>query len=385
MSLAPGEQRTLTEIENHLRRSDPRLAAMFGLLAAGSVRPAAGSVRPVMQPSSTELPGPHGRPRLIILAVVGTALIIACIAMAMNSASHAVSARAGQGPGTSSTSSVRPAGRLPFRGGAVTLRAARLKQLITLRAARLEQVIQRLGEVVQLGEVGRGQVLHQRLTLVGEDHPDHAAVLVVLLTADDAGRFRAVHQADRAVALQQQVLGKVPDRRGLRTRVPLDRDEQLVLRGSQTRRRRLILTPAQEAPQRYAEQQVVLEVVTSRLNGKILLTSHSLHSLCPPRRQMHVQGRFRRPRGRSRCSGVRQRGHAVLARVGDRVRRSRLPALAKACLTWALTVDLLTERRPAISALASPRATRARTAWDPAALDAGYDYVDTASEGLVTT
>lgn len=74
-----------------------------------------------------------------------------------------------------------------------------------------------------------------------------------------------------------------------------------------------------------------------------------------------------------------------LCAPGTACGRSRLPALAKACLTWALTVDLLTERRPAISALASPWATRARTAWDPAALDAGYDYVDTASEALVTT
>lgn len=131
MSLAPGEQRTLTEIENHLRRSDPRLVAMFGLLSAGGVRP-------VMRPSSTELQGPHGRPRLIILAVVGMALIIACIAMAMNSASHAVSAHAGHGPGTSSTSRAYPAGRLPFRGGAVTLREACLQQVTALRPARLE-------------------------------------------------------------------------------------------------------------------------------------------------------------------------------------------------------------------------------------------------------
>lgn len=33
MSLAPGEQETLTEIENSLCRSDPRLAAMFAVFS----------------------------------------------------------------------------------------------------------------------------------------------------------------------------------------------------------------------------------------------------------------------------------------------------------------------------------------------------------------
>ena len=73
---------------------------------------------------------------------------------------------------------------------------------VTLRAAGLQEVIQRLGEIVQLRKVGGGQVLYQPLTLFRKRHTNYAAVLVVLLTADDTGGLRAVNQTDGAVTLQ---------------------------------------------------------------------------------------------------------------------------------------------------------------------------------------
>lgn len=96
MSLAPNEQRTLTEIENRLRRSDPRLAAMFGLLTTGGVRC-------VMQPSPADGPRSHGRARMIILGAVGVALVIACVLMAVISAHTGTPPIGGHGGGVAST------------------------------------------------------------------------------------------------------------------------------------------------------------------------------------------------------------------------------------------------------------------------------------------
>jgi hypothetical protein len=73
MGLAPGEQRTLTEIESHLRRTDPDLAAAFALFSSqGSQRrgPIGGFLTPwVMR-----------RGRIIRITVV-VALLAACLAV----------------------------------------------------------------------------------------------------------------------------------------------------------------------------------------------------------------------------------------------------------------------------------------------------------------
>jgi hypothetical protein len=62
---------------------------------------------------------------------------------------------------------------------------------LMLRPSILQQVIQRLGEVVHLCEMGRGQVLDQPIALLGEVDAHNAGVHVVLLAADEAGGLRA--------------------------------------------------------------------------------------------------------------------------------------------------------------------------------------------------
>ena len=132
-------------------------------------------------------------------------------------------------------------------------------------------MVERIGELVQLGEVIRGQGRHEPVTLLGEVDAHHAGVLAVLLAADDADGLRAVDETDGAVALQLQVLGKLPDRRRFRAGMTFDRHQQLVLGGRQAGRVRMILAPAQEATQRHAESEKVLKILMRRLNETVLL------------------------------------------------------------------------------------------------------------------
>jgi hypothetical protein len=100
MSLAPGEQRTLAEIESQLRTSDPRLAAMFTRFAAMRARR-----RPFRGRLSRWAPGPDGRARIILVAV-SVALLIACAIAGVIATSHASPLRAGHAPGSAG----KPAG-----------------------------------------------------------------------------------------------------------------------------------------------------------------------------------------------------------------------------------------------------------------------------------
>jgi cytochrome c oxidase assembly factor CtaG len=157
----------------------------------------------------------------------------------------------------------------------------KLRWVLTLRSRRRQQVVQRLGEVVKFREVSRGEVLHQPVAFLGEVHADHTGVVAVLLAADEAGGFCPVDQADRAVALQHQVLGKVPDGRGFWPGVPLDGHQQLVLGGRQAGCGCLFLAPAQESSQGHAEPQVVFEICAGRLNVTVLLSNSTLEQLMP--------------------------------------------------------------------------------------------------------
>jgi hypothetical protein len=65
MSLAPGEQETLTEIENSLCRSDPRLAAMFAVFS----RQIFGRQGPVRELLSPWRPSSRRFMKLLLLAV----------------------------------------------------------------------------------------------------------------------------------------------------------------------------------------------------------------------------------------------------------------------------------------------------------------------------
>lgn len=134
-----------------------------------------------------------------------------------------------------------------------------------------QQVVERRGELVQLGEVSRGQGRHEPVTLLGEVYAHYARVLAVLLATDDAGGLRTVDKPYGAVALQLQVLGKLPDRWRFRAGMTFDRHQQLVLGGCQAGRVRMILAPAQEATQLHAESEKVLKILMRRLNETVLL------------------------------------------------------------------------------------------------------------------
>jgi hypothetical protein len=93
MSLAPGEQRTLSEIERQLCRSDPELAAMFEFASYRLPQPWCASQRS-RQPGWS-LPSV----RMIILIALGAALLVACLAIALVAASHAIPQWSGRIPG----------------------------------------------------------------------------------------------------------------------------------------------------------------------------------------------------------------------------------------------------------------------------------------------
>jgi hypothetical protein len=96
MSLAPDEQRTLTQIENELSRSDPRLAAMFTRFSAEHTR-----TRHLLGALPRYGPRPGGRARMIILIAASLTLLIACVSVAVVVASRPAQPRGGSGPAVS--------------------------------------------------------------------------------------------------------------------------------------------------------------------------------------------------------------------------------------------------------------------------------------------
>ncbi len=102
MSLAPGEQRALTEIESRLRESDPQLDAMFARFASKGPR-GRGEARELLS-SWRSFPTELTR---IIAVAVGVALLIACAIAGAISTSHAGPSQGNFGPG----SVITPMGR----------------------------------------------------------------------------------------------------------------------------------------------------------------------------------------------------------------------------------------------------------------------------------
>lgn len=82
MSLAPGEQRTLSEIESRLRRSDPELAAMFERLDGDGI----GQRSPLAGPPRCAQ-GLGVRSVVVLIAIC--ALFVGCLAIALVAASDA--------------------------------------------------------------------------------------------------------------------------------------------------------------------------------------------------------------------------------------------------------------------------------------------------------
>lgn len=98
MSLKPGEHRTLAEIENQLRRSDPELVVMFTRLARGDRRWASLKERvPLRRPVR------GSRTRTVILLAVGAVLLAAFIAVAVATAGHGAAQHTGYLPAAGRT------------------------------------------------------------------------------------------------------------------------------------------------------------------------------------------------------------------------------------------------------------------------------------------
>jgi CBS domain-containing protein len=123
------------------------------------------------------------------------------------------------------------------------------------------QVVERPGQLAQLGQVRLGQLGDEPVSGLGELHPDHPRVLDVGAAPDEPGHRGAVDQLDRAVVAQQQVVGEVADgRRGV-TGMPFDGDQQLMLDVGQADRLGLFLAPVLEPAQVHPEREEVLEVL----------------------------------------------------------------------------------------------------------------------------
>ncbi|MBO0732339.1 MAG: DUF3040 domain-containing protein [Acidimicrobiaceae bacterium] len=149
MSLAPGEQRMLAEIESQLGGSDPGLAAMFARFTAEGAR-----MQPLLWrapllwrlPRCHRAPGHgergygesgHGEPgslaRMAILIAAAVLVIATCVAVAVVGVSHNTPSRGGHGSGQSPVSFYMPvrlsSGRVtsssPFRDWARLYSSAR--------------------------------------------------------------------------------------------------------------------------------------------------------------------------------------------------------------------------------------------------------------------
>jgi hypothetical protein len=76
MGLAPGEQRTLSEIESQLRRTDPNLAAAFALFGSQGFQ-RRGRIGGFLAPGAMR----RGRAIRITAFAVAAALLVTCLAV----------------------------------------------------------------------------------------------------------------------------------------------------------------------------------------------------------------------------------------------------------------------------------------------------------------
>ena len=108
-------------------------------------------------------------------------------------------------------------------------------------------------ESVELFEVALAETCQLVGSGSGDGEANHSMVGGVTRAAEVAGLHGAIDEAGRAVVAEQQSLGNVADRRGLRSGVSPDREEELVLRGCESFAFGFFLAPVQEPPQLGAE------------------------------------------------------------------------------------------------------------------------------------
>jgi hypothetical protein len=136
----------------------------------------------------------------------------------------------------------------------------------------------------QLLDVDRAEVLEALLTGGGQDESHLTLVGRVGSALHETGGLRPVDELDRTVMTEEQMIGHVadggPQRTGtatgaafaVRFTVTANREQELVLRGRQTRGRRLLFAPAQEPPQSGAEleESRVLGITEAPRHGPIV-------------------------------------------------------------------------------------------------------------------
>jgi hypothetical protein len=136
----------------------------------------------------------------------------------------------------------------PNRGHAVSVAGA----------GRVEPVGQRAeagSEPGDLVEVKAREPLEAARALRSEREANDAMVVAIAPADDEPGRLRSVDELHGAVMTKQQRGRDIPDGRTMGIAAAADRQQELVLRGSQPRTRRLRFAPVEEATQAGPERQ----------------------------------------------------------------------------------------------------------------------------------
>jgi hypothetical protein len=116
--------------------------------------------------------------------------------------------------------------------------------------------------------MGGGELAQSTGAECSESETDHSLVVGIGTALDQVCGRRSVDESDGAVMSQQQRIGDIADGRAQRAVVAAYGEQQLVLRGCDTERRRLFLAPRQEPTQCRSEREqlsvfVIGEVVNS--------------------------------------------------------------------------------------------------------------------------
>ena len=83
MSRVPGDPQALTEIETHLARSDPKLAAMFAVFTAESARARASVQKVQGRPPPPPFEEEHARSIRVAVLVGLSIVVMVCTTMAI--------------------------------------------------------------------------------------------------------------------------------------------------------------------------------------------------------------------------------------------------------------------------------------------------------------
>ena len=125
---------------------------------------------------------------------------------------------------------------------------------------------ERATQPAELLEVEVGQCIQALAAVRGELQAYDAVVPGVAHPLDQPGRVSPVHESDRAVVAEEEVVGHLPDGRTAPVGVATDGEQQLVLGRREAGGLRLLVAPAKETSQAGAQCQKVLVVGVPQLH-----------------------------------------------------------------------------------------------------------------------